>query len=151
MAGRSKIVDDGEVVRWIETGKTYQWMKEEYLRKYQLDVSIGMFSNFRSRHGLDGRIVRDEELIPWLIKAEHRYAHDPQMLRAEARKRAGAELTPPIAKMHEAWRRGLEEEGTVVHYDPDTQQGWFRVPAREGIDTDLIRKPDRKTTVRPSQ
>jgi hypothetical protein len=42
----------------------------------------------------------------------------------------------------------MEEDGTVLHYDPDTEQGWFYVPKRDGIDTDLIRKPERVTTTR---
>lgn len=47
--------------------------------------------------------------------------------------------------MLNAWLAGLERDGTVIHYDPDTPEGWWYVPRREGIDTDLIRVPERKT------
>ncbi|WP_432482537.1 hypothetical protein [Kineococcus esterisolvens] len=68
------------------------------------------------------------------------------MLRAEGRLRAGVELKPAEADRLEAFKRGLREQGAVIHYDGDTEQGFFRVPAREGIDTDLIRVPPQKTT-----
>lgn len=148
--GRSKIVDEREVTRWIEAGRTYRWMAEKYLEKYDLEVTPTMFSNFRSRRGLDPRIVRDDELIPWEVKPEHRYAWAVSMLRVEARQRAGKEVTPNEAEHLAGWKRTLEREQAVVHYDPDTEQGLFLVPPRPDIDTDLIRVPDRKTTKRPA-
>lgn len=148
--GRTKIVDEKEVTRWIEEGRTYREMSEEYLEKYNLEVSPTMFSNFRSRHGLDGRIVRNDQLIPWKILPQHRYAWSANMLRAEGRKRAGRTLSPAESDQLAGWHRTLEREGAVVHYDPDTEQGFFLVPPRPGIDTDLIRVPDRRTTVRPT-
>lgn len=148
--GRSKIVDEAEVIRWIEEGRTYREMTETYLEKYNLQVSPTMFSNFRSRRGLDGRIVRDDNLIPWQIKPEHRYAWAANMLRVEGRRRAGKNVSPNEAEQLAGWKRTLEREGAVIHYDPDTAQGFFLVPPRPDVDTDLIRVPDRRTTVRPS-
>lgn len=144
--GSSKIQDEGEVKRWIEEGKTYAWMVEEYERKYHLQVGQSMFGNFRARRGLERRTVRDDDLIPWEVKREHRYAWPINMLRMEARRRAGHELTGEQAKQVDGWLRGLERDGCVLHYDPDTEQGWWYVPRREGVDKDLIREPARKTT-----
>jgi hypothetical protein len=43
----------------------------------------------------------------------------------------------------------IKEEGAVVHYDPDTEEGFFYVPRQEG-DDDLIHRPPSKTTPRPN-
>ena len=151
MAGRSKIVDRQELIRWFNQGKTYSWMRDEYKRKYGLDVGLSMFGNFRRREGLTRRITRDDDLIPWAVKEEHRYAWDITMLRFEGRRRAGLRELKPEQEQHlEAWIAGLQEDDAVVHYDPDTEKGWFHVPRRAGIDADLIRKPDRKTTLQPN-
>lgn len=144
----SKIVDEGEVIRWIEEGRTYAWMSEEYLNKYNIETSPSMWSNFRRRHGLDRRIARNDELIPWEVQVQHRWRYPLAMLRHEARRRAGMDQAADIPEKLEAWKRNLEAENVVVHYEPDTEDGFFYVPRRPGIDTDLIRVPDRKTTKR---
>ena len=150
LAARSKIVDDGEVIRWITDGRTYRWMVEEYERRYDLRVSPTMFSNFRRRHGLDRRITRDHELIPWETKTEHRHAYPLTMLRFEARRRAGMPLAEAEKRRLDSWLRELRELNAVVLYDPDTPDGFYLVPREEG-DDDLIRQPHdpRHRTKRP--
>lgn len=143
-----KIVDEGEVKRWIEEGRTYQWMTEEYERKYNIHTSPSLWSNFRRRHGLDRRIARNDDLIPWAVRREHRWRYPLAMLRHEGRIRAGMEVPADIPAKVETWKANLAQEGLVVHYDPDTEDGFFYVPIRKGLDTDLIRVPDRKTTTR---
>lgn len=144
---KRKIQDEGEVIRWFEEGKTYQWMIDEYKRKYGIDTVSSMWGNFRYRKGLDRRIARDDELIPWAVNGEHRQLYPLLMLRTEARKRAGMPLVEDKAKRLEAWLEMLKEEDAVVHYDPDTEDGWFYVP-REESDDDIIRRPEKKTTRR---
>lgn len=138
-----KIMDEQEVVRWLEEGRTYRWMSETYLTKYNLQVSPSMFSEYRSTHGLERRKVRDTQLIPWAVREEHRWDAILSNLRVEARVRAG---TNPDALDYvrrtnwEAFKRELMATNTVVHYDPDTEQGFFFVP-REEQDDDIIRRP----------
>lgn len=134
-----------EAVRWLEEGKTYQWIVEEYRRKYHVETTISMWAALRRRSGIDNRIVRDEALIPWAVKPEHRHSHAVAMLRAEARQRAGKTLTPLVADMLGTWKEGLARDGAVVHYDADTAEGWWYLPVREGVDLDLIREPERRT------
>ena len=69
------------------------------------------------------------------------------MLRVEGRVRAGMEIRPTDAERHATWRRRLDEMNAVVHYDPDTDEGFFYVPREKG-DTDIIRRPRAKTTQR---
>lgn len=146
--GARKIQDEQEVIRWFEEGRTYEWMVDEYRRKYNIETVPSMWGNFRRRKGLARRINRDDELIPWAVKLEHRYDYPIMMLRQEARRRAGFDLTDEQLHALDAWKRGMERDRTVLHYDPDTERGWFYVPARPGVDTDLIREPERKTTLR---
>ena len=143
--GTTKVQNETELLRWFEQGKTYAEMKRLYWEKYNLEVGISMFANFRRRRGLDLRIARDSELIPWAVKPEHAHHHSVHMLRIEARRRAGLPLTPRQEETLEGFLRTLEDEDAVVHYDPDTEQGFFRVSRRPGIDADLVRAPSKVT------
>lgn len=145
MAAPSKVQNMAEAVRWLEEGRSYRWIVEEYRRKYQVETSVEMWSGLRRRRGIPTRIVRDETLIPWAVKPEHRHGHAVAMLRAEARRRAGKQLTPGTEQMLDVWLAGLARDRQVVHYAPETSEGWWYVPPRDGIDVDLIRVPDRRT------
>lgn len=147
---KSKIVDETEVIRWFEEGRTYEWMTDTYLEKYHIETSPSMWGNFRRRRGLDRRNVRNDDLIPWHVRSEHRWAYPLAMLRSEARLREGVVLREMESIRLDGFKRGLKQDDLVIHYDPDTDEGFFYVPRREGVDTDLIRKPDRKTTLRPA-
>ncbi|WP_263729944.1 hypothetical protein [Cellulomonas sp. SG140] len=144
----SKIVDEGEVIRWFNEGRTYAWMSQEYERKYNIQTVPSMWGNFRRRKGLTRRIVRDDNLIPWHVLEKHRWSYDLAVLRMEARKRAGATLSPDDERRLELWHQRLAEGDLVLHYDPDTEEGFFYVPRRKGVDLDVIREPERKTTQR---
>ncbi|MFG3421255.1 hypothetical protein ACIBTZ_13125 [Micromonospora sp. NPDC049460] len=146
----SKIQNEQEVLRWFEEGRSYQWMVEEYRRKYGIETVPSLWGNFRRRRGLQRRTTRDDDLIPWLLKDEHRWLFPIRMLRTEARRRAGKQLREEDRVKLDAWLKRLARENIVLHYDPDTDEGWFYVPRRPGIDTDLIRVPERKTTTRPA-
>jgi|SRR5690606_26281058 len=147
---RSKIQNESEAIRWIEEGKPYGEIIELYRKKYNIETSQSMWATFRRRRGLDTRLVRDDELIPWVVKREHRWRFAPTMLRAEARLRAGKSISDDDRVKLEAFKERLVSDDRVVHYDPDTEQGWFYVPRRPGVDTDLVRVPDASTARRPS-
>lgn len=147
---KSKIVDETEVIRWFEEGRTYRWMTDTYLEKYHVETTPSMWANWRKRRGLDRRAVRNDELIPWAVEHEHRWAYPLAMLRSEARLREGHVLRDIEAIRLEGFKRGLAQDNAVIHYDPDTEEGFFYVPRREGTDTDLIHVPNRKTTTRPA-
>ena len=125
------------------------WMVEEYQRKYGIETRPSMFGNFRRRRGLERRLTRNDDLLPWALDEKHRWTYPAMMLRAEARRRDGKELRKEDETRLDAWLRRLEEEDTVVHYDMATEEGFWYVPRRPGVDTDIIRVPDRKTS-RPS-
>lgn len=143
----TKIVNEQEVIRWFEEGRTYQWMTDEYRRKYNIEMTLSSWGNFRRRRGLDRRITRDDDLIPWHVLPKHRWAYPVQMLRAEARRRAGHELRDVDAKQLPNFLNFLRDNRVVVHYDPELEEGFVYVP-REARDTDIIRRPKLKTTLR---
>lgn len=145
----TKIQDRAEARRWLEEGRPYAWIIEEYKRKYHIETVPSTWSMFRQREGIPTRIVRDEALLPWAVKRDHRYQNAPSMLRAEARRRAGRELTAKDEKDLAVWLKAREVNNDVVHYDPE--HGFSYVPRREGIDTDLIRVPDKVTGRRNAQ
>ncbi|XVV02751.1 hypothetical protein ACQPW3_36190 [Actinosynnema sp. CA-248983] len=136
----SKIQDEREVIRWIEEDKPYRWMVEQYKKKYGIDTTITMFSNFRRRKGLEPRIARDPDLIPWQVKEEHGWATPLTLLRLEARRRAKKPLRPIDETRLNNWLADLKAQDAVVHYDPDTADGFHYVP-REDTDDDIIRRP----------
>jgi hypothetical protein len=152
---QSKIVDESEVIRWFEEDRTYPWMQEQYREKYGIETTIPMWSAFRRRRGLDRRNLRADDLIPWKVKDEHRHLYPALMLRAEGRRRAQeqaeaegkkprATISDRDAKRLASWKRMLEDDSLVVHYDPDTEDGFFYVPREDG-DAEFIRKPASKT------
>lgn len=143
--GARKIVDRGEVLRWFEEGRTYPWMSERYLEKYDIVMTPTAWSNFRRREGLPGRHVRDDGLIPWKVERDHVNHYPQQMLRLVARDRRGAKLSDDERGSMERWLEWMESEGVVVHYDPESVEGWHYVKPRPGVDTDLIRVPARRT------
>ncbi|MEU6056997.1 hypothetical protein [Streptomyces sp. NPDC047097] len=143
-----KIQDEGEVVRWFEAGWTYDEMSAEYLRKYKIETKPSMWGNFRYRKGLPRRIARDDELIPWAMEKGHRQLYPVIMLRIEARMKAGMEVPEDSLKRLEAWKKSLTENNAVVHYDPETEEGFFYVPREEQDGDGLIREPKTKTTQR---
>ena len=140
--GASKMQDVTEFRRWYAEGREYKWMVQTYLDKYSIETTPAMFSNWRARLGLNPRMARrDGVLIPWKVEDHHAWLSPMRMLRAEARARTGLDLAPDTAVRLEAWRQALKEQGRVVHYDAETEQGFFYIPKREGVDTDLVRLP----------
>lgn len=146
MARETLVQDEKELRKWFEEGRSYRWMADEYMMKYNLQVSPSMFGNIRRRWGYQRRAIRNDDLIPWAMKREHMYHADLANLRSEARLREGYPLSEAQQIRLDNWKAALANEGAVVHYDPDTEEGFWWVPRREGIDHDLIRQPERKTT-----
>jgi len=135
----SKIRDLEEVLLWLKEGRSYQWIVDEYERKYGITTTTSMWCRVRGRHGLARRIVRDENLTPWKVEPEHRHSHAISMLRAEARVRRGLPLLPKVSESLANWLDRLGRDDRVVHYDRTV--GWRYVPRRQGVDLDLIREP----------
>jgi hypothetical protein len=142
---KTKIVDEAEARKWMEAGKPYSWMQQQYRDKYNIDTSYSMWGNLRRKWGYGLRMQHDDQLIPWKVEPQHRWAYPLAMLRAESRVRRGEELREQDARKLPAFLKKLEDENLVVMYEPRTEEGFWLVP-REPEDTDIIRTPKRKTT-----
>lgn len=145
MPGR-KIVNEQEVLGWFAEGKTYAEMSRIYREKYNIETVPSLWGNFRRRHGLGRRWARHDELVPWKIAKDHEYAYPLAMLRVEGRIREGLDVSDASRTRCENFKKMLAEGGLVVHYDPDTDDGFFYVPRADG-DTDLIHEPVTRTKV----
>jgi hypothetical protein len=67
------------------------------------------------------------------------------MLRLEARQRVDAKLSDRERHRLALFRANLAENDAVVHYDPDSENGFYYVQRRDGVDRDIIREPERPT------
>ena len=134
-------LDDKEVEQLLRSGKSQMQVVRMY-RKRGVDVTQSAISQAIST----GRIKVDTDRasggIPWLLKPEHRHRHAARMLRTQARLDAGLTIGQSLVTQVETWRAGLELEDTVVHYDADTEEGFWRVPRRTGVDLWWVRDPD---------
>jgi hypothetical protein len=144
-----KLQNADEFAQWYREGRTYQWIIDKYLEKYDIKISSGTISNWRVRLDLTDtrRITRNRDLIPWAVKREHRHLLPAEMLRMEARRREGREMREGMVERLDEWLEWLNETNAVVHYDPDTEPGWWYVP-RERRDKDIIRRPPRATATK---
>ena len=127
-------------------------MRRQYRERYNIDTTTSMWANLRKRWGYDLRMQRDNDLIPWAVRPEHRYAYPLKMLRAEGRRRRGERLNEQDGRKLPAFLETLREVredrplGSVVDYLPDLfpEEGFVLV-ARKPTDDDIIRRPDHRT------
>lgn len=144
MAYPSKLVDRAEIRTWIQEGRTYKWMSEEYLRKYNIEITPTAFSNFRAEQGMPYRYGYEERarLKPWKVRPEHRGKGADVHLTYLARMLAGKPVPADREKSTRHFWEDMKERNLVLSYSPDL--GFFAVPRREGIDGPYIREPDRE-------
>ena len=144
-----QIQDVQEMLRWFEEGRTPTWMAQEHERKYGIRLTPEAFINRHRRMGHERTLsIRHERLLPWKIKQEHAGLFAATMLRAEGRRRAGQQLSNRLESQLDAFLARLKKDDLVVHYDPETADGFALVPRRKGVDGDLIREPGGSGTKR---
>lgn len=138
----TKIVDEEEVKRWFAEGLTYEEMTRRYRDRYNIEMSPTAWGNFRRRRGLQRRTIHDHDLVPWLVREEHRYKYPLRMLRLEGRVRAGQPLRDADVVKHRNFLKYLADENLVVAYLPDEYpvEG-FVYARRRPTDRDIVRQP----------
>ena len=88
------------------------------------------------------RATKDNTGVPWSpIRPDHRARYLVRMLRAAARRDRGEKNAPIREAELDNFFKQVESMDFVVHYDPDTGEGFHRVPRRHGIDKGLVRDP----------
>src|SRR5512139_308063 len=137
--GRQRL-DYSEAEQMLRAGKTQAEVAEHFGVK-QPAVSLAIARGNISDIAYD-RTATDESAIPWHpIRPEHRSRYLVRMLRAAARRDRGEASAPVIEAQLDKFLEQAEKMDFVVHYDPDTNEGWFRVERRPGVDKGLIRDP----------
>lgn len=91
-----------------------------------------------------------ERAMPWSpIREEHRQKYLARMLRAAHRRDVGMENAPPIERMLDNFLADMEERDFVIDYVADSDEGFYRVPRRHGIDEGYVREPGLDDKGRP--
>lgn len=142
----AKLIPDSEVAQLCRQGKTDKEIAEYLLEHLNVALTPNAITRWRRRQGMDTRRHRYTDLIPWRVKVEHAWLYIPKLLRWESRLRAGLPVSDRDRQRLDEFKAKLDAafdgRGGVVHYDPETQEGWWVVERRPGIDTDMIRNPD---------
>ena len=138
------------VLRWLAEGVTQREIVER-LAQQVVDTTQSAVAMLKARHATGKRAetmrtATRADLLPWSLRPEHRQLHAAKMLRAKSRLDRGEDIGPSQKRQLESWLAGLEADQACIHYDPDTEQGFWRVPRRPGLDG-IIRDPGVKTAV----
>ena len=92
--------------------------------------------------------MNPNSIRPWQVKAEHCGSEIDQRLYEFAQRRSGQPLSEEQAATLDAFLARLDRERKVVHYDPDSVNGWLLVPRQPSDDADsIIRQPRRKRRI----
>lgn len=145
-----RVLPDGDaLLRMVAQGMTQQEIADETYRETGIRVTRAAVSAALARAGAPPMRSRYSELLPWRVRVEDDNHYALRMLRAEARLRSGSQISDREFRRLEAWKKTLKENGAVVHYDPEVKHAprFFYVPARPGIDRDLIRVPNDQVSV----
>lgn len=141
--GMRQVVPDATILRrYLDEGLTQAEIVEAWEKDSNVRVSRSSIGMAIDRYGLRSAHPRNryEDLLPWKVLVEHRDHMDARMLRLEGRRRAGERLSHRDKVSLHNWLERLEAAGAVVHYDPDTPEGFHWVVPEEG-DDDIIHRP----------
>lgn len=115
-----------------------EWEKESGIRVSRSAIAMAMrLHDVTPAHPRP----RYDDMLPWHVKVEHALHSDAQLLRLEGRRRSGAKIPPRKLQWLTGWKTRLMDADAVIHYDPNTESGFFWVK-RESSDDDIIRRPD---------
>ncbi|GAA3232220.1 hypothetical protein ACFP63_16570 [Oerskovia jenensis] len=106
-----------------------------------IEVTTEALIMWRKRRGLDRNPVSPKR-IPWKLRPEHVNTVEAQAIRAYYGREDGLAVDKERTRILASMERRLYPRGLVIHYDPDTERGWWAVPARPGVDLGLVREPD---------
>jgi hypothetical protein len=136
-------IDYSEAEQLLRQGKTQQEVADHF------GVTQGAIAGAiqRGRIKYDkpprGSRPKEERAVPWSpIRPEHRDKYLYRILRAAHKRELGEKNSPQWEIMLDAFLKQAEEQDFVVGYWPDTEDGFYRIARRPGIDEGLIRNPE---------
>ena len=142
MPAKRKMPSDSTLQKWLDEGLNHEEIQARILEREGEEVALSSISSHLSRVGLTHR-VRYNEFIPWgKISVDHNHCYQLVQLRIGARISKGLPVRDSDRRRFEAWEDQLRAQGAVVHYEYNSPEGFYYVPARAGIDTGLVRVPN---------
>lgn len=130
-----------EIKKKVAQGWTHQEIADWASEKMGTRISRSTVSVALHRMG-ETTLIRYEREIPWKVRDIHARKYHAGMLRLQARLDRGQKLNEGDLRRVTAWRNALERDNAVIHYEPDTDVGWWKITRRKGIDKWWIREPD---------
>lgn len=133
----------GELRAYLDQGLTQQQIADAWEKKTGQKVGRSAIGMAIGRAGLESPNPkpRYDDLLPWTVKSEHSMHYEAQLLRMEARRRRGKDLSEKNLRILTKWRKELQDANAVVTYDPATPDGFYWTP-RLPTDEDIIRRPE---------
>lgn len=124
--------DNATLSRWVrEEGLTQADVIQRVYEETGVRVARSTIASALHRAGLTEPQARYKREIPWRVKSKHASAYPARMLRDLGRVRAGGRLPDDEAARFSSWMEMIETEQVVVAYDPDSEPGFFYVPATQ--------------------
>jgi hypothetical protein len=130
MAPPTLVPDKNTLVHWMEEGLTHQQMADRVEETTGIRVTRTAISAAMVRYGLAEEGLRYRDMIPWRVKVLHAKAYPVRMLRLLGRRTQGGELNDIENQALDRWLETMEENRTVVAYDPDSDGGFFYIDKR---------------------
>ena len=140
MAPPVKVPNKTQLRHYLEKGMTQQQIVDAWEAESGHRFSRSSIAMAIERYNLNSAHPRPTytEMLPWTIRTEHRNHMDARMLRLEGRRRAGVSLSEREQRWLDQWKADLERAGAVVHYERDTEEGFWWVPRTTEHGDDLI-------------
>jgi hypothetical protein len=120
----------------VAQGLTHKQIAELVSRETGYPIQRSTVSAALHRAGASHPAKKYPEEIPWTVREEHQTHYAARMLRMLGRRRRGISNSEEANQRLDSWLRNLEEQGVVVTYVPDTEDGFFYVegkPDENGI------------------
>lgn len=117
---------------YVRLGLTQEQMVLRYLYETGFLYARPSFVNWLKE--VEGHRSRPTyyDQLPWTVRKEHRMHWDARMLRLVGRRAQGAEMSSDEARWLRDWEQKLFQADAVVHYEPDTEEGFHWVERGAG-------------------
>jgi len=128
-----KVPNKTELRRYLSKGLTQQRIVEAWAEDSGERVSRAAIAMAIERYGLKSAHSRPTypHMLPWVVATEHLHHLDARMLRLEGRRQAGGKLHEDEQRWLEQWKRDLERNNAVVHYERDSAEGFYWIPRED--------------------
>lgn len=124
----------------ISEGLSDQEMSDRWFEESGERLSRQGINRVVRLYDLRPRLERFDDMIPWTVKAEHAGHWYHRLLYVAARLRRGLPVEDKWRKSWENFKEDhLDAEGMVIAYLPDSPEGFYLTPARDGEEIITLR------------